>query len=113
MLSLEQIQTLEAKVETAISKINALTQENELLKTQLAGYQQDQQQIAQIEQGILHALDRLGSVESTIHGLVSTGTEAAESADTQQDMCSAPYSANEQESENAPVNEPQQFDSIY
>ncbi|GMO11741.1 MAG: hypothetical protein Ta2A_20810 [Treponemataceae bacterium] len=126
MISLEQIQTLEAKVETAISKINALTQENDSLKAQLEGYQQEKQQIAQIEQGILHALDRLGSVESTIHGLASAsgGAESGENADFQQDMFAAPSeTASDGQSpgngdgelveQAGGVNEPQQFDNIY
>jgi chromosome segregation ATPase len=77
MISLSQIQLLEQKIESAIIKIAALTDENNKLHAQydsaraentslqnkLNEFQSNQ---SRIEQGILNALHRLETVENTI-----------------------------------------------
>jgi chromosome segregation ATPase len=77
MISLSQIQLLEQKIESAIDKIAALTDENKKLQVQydsaraetislqnkLNEFQSNQ---SRIEQGILNALHRLETVENTI-----------------------------------------------
>jgi regulator of replication initiation timing len=81
MISLSQIQLLEQKIEVAVGKIVRITEENkslykecvhlrtenERLAHDLAKFQDEQ---VQIEQGILHAIDRLEAVETNILELV-------------------------------------------
>lgn len=78
MISLDQIKLLEEKVEQALAKIielreanaflktkyDAISEENQHLKSMLSSYEADQ---SKIEQGILNALNRLNTVESTIY----------------------------------------------
>jgi hypothetical protein len=77
MISLEQIRLLESRVEKAVVYIDLLQDENASLKGKLAGYEkriQDlevlvrsfQQDQGRIEEGILHALDRLNAFEDEI-----------------------------------------------
>jgi FtsZ-binding cell division protein ZapB len=77
MISLEQIRLLESRVEKAVVYIDLLQDENASLKSKLSGYEkriQDlevlvrsfQQDQGRIEEGILHALDRLNAFEDEI-----------------------------------------------
>lgn len=77
MISLDQIQMLERKVESAVSKIAALQELNSVLRDKntelehtntmltqrISSFEADQ---GRIEQGILNALDRLNSMESAV-----------------------------------------------
>lgn len=77
MISLDQVQSLEARVEKAIAAIARLTSENAALRESAAReqkraadlertieeYRRDQ---TRIEQGILHALERLNAFEDAI-----------------------------------------------
>ncbi|AEE16373.1 cell division protein ZapB [Treponema brennaborense] len=77
MISLDQIRVLEQKVESIVAKLGLLVTENAELKQKcaqleqsgkeaaaaLSAYEQDQ---SKIEQGILHALDRLNTVENSV-----------------------------------------------
>ncbi|ULQ60186.1 cell division protein ZapB [Brucepastera parasyntrophica] len=79
MLSLDQVHLLENRVEKAVAKIQSLTAENTHLKSQLSGLQARVDELeavihsfkddqGKIEQGILHALDRLSAFEDSITG---------------------------------------------
>lgn len=77
MISLEQIQLLEQKVEGAVAKILQLTEErdmfhqrciqleeeNKRLQSNILDFHQDQDRI---EQGIIKALDKLNAVENSV-----------------------------------------------
>lgn len=77
MISLEQIQLLEQKVESAVAKILQLTEErdalhqrcvqleeeNKRLQSNIIDFHQDQERI---EQGIINALDKLNAVENSV-----------------------------------------------
>ena len=77
MISLDQIQMLERKVESAVAKIAALQElnsalrdkntelehTNTMLTQRISSFEADQ---GRIEQGILNALDRLNSMESAV-----------------------------------------------
>lgn len=77
MISLEQIQLLEQKVESAVAKILQLTEErdtlhqrcvqleeeNRRLQSNIFDFHQDQDRI---EQGIIKALDKLNAVENSV-----------------------------------------------
>ncbi len=77
MITLEQVRALEARVEKALSAIDRLTSENATLRDTVARekkratdlertieeYRKDQ---TRIEQGILHALERLNAFEDAI-----------------------------------------------
>jgi len=77
MISLDQIQMLERKVESAVAKIAALQElntalrdkntelehSNTVLLQRISTFESDQ---SRIEQGILNALDRLNSMESAV-----------------------------------------------
>ena len=77
MISLEQIQLLEQKVESAVAKILQLTEErdtlhqrcvqleeeNKRLQSNILDFHQDQERI---EQGIINALDKLNAVENSV-----------------------------------------------
>lgn len=77
MISLEQIQLLEQKVESAVAKILQLTEErdtlfqrctqledeNKRLQSNILDFHQDQDRI---EQGIIKALDKLNAVENSV-----------------------------------------------
>ncbi|MBO5730899.1 MAG: cell division protein ZapB [Treponema sp.] len=77
MISLEQIQLLEQKVESAVAKILQLTEErdslrqrcvhleeeNNRLQSNILDFHQDQERI---EQGIIKALEKLNAVENSV-----------------------------------------------
>lgn len=77
MITLEQVRALEARVEKALAAIDRLTSENATLRDSVARekkraadlertieeYRKDQ---TRIEQGILHALERLNAFEDAI-----------------------------------------------
>lgn len=89
MISLEQIQLLEKKVEQAVARITQLqslnasleakcqelTENNNALKERIVAFEADQNKI---EQGILKALDKLHAVENAV---LSTGSELTKSGD--------------------------------
>jgi hypothetical protein len=77
MITLEQIRLLESRVEKAVVYIDLLQDENASLKDKLEGYEKKikdlevlvrgfQQDQGRIEEGILHALDRLNAFEDAI-----------------------------------------------
>lgn len=84
MITLDQVQLLEKKVETIVSKINdlqrqnsalqeknrELIEKNSLLMQKISTFEADQNRI---EQGILNALDRLNSMENSV---LKVGTSA-------------------------------------
>jgi chromosome segregation ATPase len=94
MITLDQIRTLEDKVEKAVLFIDELKEENQLLKKKLENYQEkideleilitdfkDDQQ--EIEQGILNALQNLDRLEDDlVKQSVMPTDEAALSEDT-------------------------------
>lgn len=77
MITLEQVQVLESRIEKALAAIDRLTSENAALRESVARekkratdlertieeYRKDQ---TRIEQGILHALERLNAFEDAI-----------------------------------------------
>ena len=84
MITLDQVQLLEKKVETIVSKINdlqrqnsalqeknrELIEKNSLLMQKISTFEADQNRI---EEGILNALDRLNSMENSV---LKVGTSA-------------------------------------
>ena len=84
MITLDQVQLLEKKVETIVSKINdlqrqnsalqeknrELIEKNSLLMQKISTFEADQNRI---EQGFLNALDRLNSMENSV---LKVGTSA-------------------------------------
>ena len=89
MISLEQIQLLEQKVESAVAKILQLTEErdslyqrcvqleeeNNRLQSNIIDFHQDQERI---EQGIIKALDKLNAVENSVLQAVTLQTNNEE-----------------------------------
>jgi chromosome segregation ATPase len=92
MISLDQVHLLEQKVESAVAKIAQLNAENAALRSkcaeltnaltakseQFSSFQQDQNKI---EEGILKALNRLNTVESS---LLSSESESSGNQTQQQ-----------------------------
>jgi hypothetical protein len=88
MISLEQVNALESRVEKAVALIASLRSENESLRTGLAtavsrvtelearivDFQKDQ---ARIEEGIVEALRKLDFFEDTVHGASHAATHGA------------------------------------
>lgn len=88
MISLDQVELLEAKIESAVEKITQLQVENDALRNrvqelsnalsakseQLSLCEKDQ---AIIETGILKALNRLNSIENTVLKSAGSSTPAA------------------------------------
>jgi chromosome segregation ATPase len=88
MISLEQVNALESRVEKAVALIASLRSENESLRTGLAtavsrvtelearivDFQKDQ---ARIEEGIVEALRKLDFFEDTVHGAVNNPPAAS------------------------------------
>jgi hypothetical protein len=83
MLSLDQVHSLEARVEKALAYIDELTDENAALRERLGGYEMRvkdleilvrdfQQDQGRIEEGILSALEKLNAFEDS----ESLGTES-------------------------------------
>ncbi len=128
MLSLEQIQLIQQKVEKVIAKINVLEQENaklslqndELVKqnneltSKIASFEADQ---TKIEQGLLHALERLNSVENSV---LKVGSEQIQSQQVKnQDNTKAPemnaasqVNTPAEPQNNQPVNNIQNFSEV-
>ena len=89
MISLEQIQLLEQKVESAVAKILQLTEErdslyqrcvqleeeNNRLQSNIIDFHQDQERI---EQGIIKALDKLNAIENSVLQAVTLQTNNEE-----------------------------------
>ena len=76
MLSLDQVRSLEARVEKALAYIDELTDENAALRERLGGYEMRvkdleilvrdfQQDQGRIEEGILSALEKLNAFEDS------------------------------------------------
>jgi len=77
MLNLEQVRLLEERVQRVISRTGELQRENRDLREKLEGYQERIQELeahieqfssnqAEIEQGVLNALQRLDEVEDAV-----------------------------------------------
>ena len=78
MITLDQVQLLEKKVEAIVSKMNdlqrqnialqeknrELIEKNSLLMQKISSFEADQNRI---EEGILNALERLNCMENTVH----------------------------------------------
>ena len=90
MISLNQVQLLERKVENAVSKIVALQKQNELLQSKCKDLELKNEQLNEkvfnfereqntIEQGLLSVLNRLDFVEDSIHTLNSETNNSAAS----------------------------------
>ncbi|MCR5606322.1 MAG: cell division protein ZapB [Treponema sp.] len=93
MISLDQVQLLEQKVESAVERITQLNAENDALRSkcaeltnalsvkseQFSSFQADQNKI---EEGILNALDRLNTVENTVLESASGDSVAQDSDDS-------------------------------
>lgn len=78
MLTLDHVHTLEGKIEQAVQMLQALTKECNGLKVSVAEKQKRIQELEQLvvslrdgqdkmEEGILHALDRLSAFEDSVH----------------------------------------------
>jgi chromosome segregation ATPase len=88
MISLEQVNALESRVEKAVALIASLRSENESLRSGLAtavsrvtelearivDFQKDQ---GRIEEGIVEALRKLDFFEDTVHGAVNPAPAAS------------------------------------
>lgn len=104
MITLDQVQLLEKKVETIVSKINDLQKQNSALQRQNSALQEKNRELIEknsllmqkistfeadqnrIEQGILNALDRLNNMENSV---LNVGTSVTnEQANTQQTVVS-------------------------
>ena len=93
MITLDQVLTLEQKVESAVVKIQQLQAENDALRKQcaeltnalsskseqLSSFESNQ---SQIESGILNALDRLNQIENSV--LKVAGQDAVQNQTIQQ-----------------------------
>ena len=91
MISLEQVNALESRVEKAVALIASLRSENESLRTGLAtavsrvtelearivDFQKDQ---ARIEEGIVEALRKLDFFEDTVHVAAASAPQAPKAA---------------------------------
>ena len=85
MISLDQVQLLEKKVESAVAKIVELQNENSELKQKCIAYKSRSEELQnqassfeadqnKIEQGILHVLDRLNIVEDSVREVITNET---------------------------------------
>lgn len=95
MLSLEQVRSLEDRVEKALSYIDELTEENASLRERLGGYESRikdlevlvrdfQQDQGRIEEGILNALEKLNAFEGAAKpGLARAEGKAGVKASTE------------------------------
>lgn len=97
MITLDQVQMLEKKVEMIVSKINELQKQNSalqqknrelieknsLLMQKVSSFEADQNKI---EKGILNALDRLSCMESTVLNVGSSATNEQEESSTVQNF---------------------------
>lgn len=92
MLNLDQVRLLENRVEKAVSKIESLTAENNLLRSQLSGLQARVNELEElvrsfkddqgrIEEGILNALERLSAFEDSVYHTEEATSESDMPAD--------------------------------
>ncbi|WP_314743918.1 cell division protein ZapB, partial [Treponema lecithinolyticum] len=90
MISLEQIRILEQKVESALARLKELQNENAVLKhentelkTQVSELNETcsrfEQEEGKIEQGILHVLNRLNTMEDTVQRTLLSDNQASQS----------------------------------
>lgn len=90
MISLEQIRILEQKVESALARLKELQNENAVLKhentelkTQVNELNETcsrfEQEEGKIEQGILHVLNRLNTMEDTVQRTLLSENQTAQS----------------------------------
>ena len=100
MITLDQVLTLEQKVESAVVKIQQLQAENDALRKQcaeltnvlsskseqLSSFESNQNQI---ESGILNALDRLNQIENSV--LKVAGQDAVKTQTIQQTQNNSPF----------------------
>lgn len=117
MITLDQVQLLEKKVETIVSKINdlqrqnsalqeknrELIEKNSLLMQKISIFEADQNRI---EQGILNALDRLNSMENSV---LKVGTSAINES---QNVQPQEQETSEVVNENSPENNLTDFSNI-
>jgi hypothetical protein len=91
MVSLEQIQLLEQKIEIAVGKIVRITEENLSLHREIQRLKAENQSLQdnaiksqdeqyQIEQGILNVIERLEAIETTVLETVTLKSEQEQTA---------------------------------
>ncbi|MBQ7906146.1 MAG: cell division protein ZapB [Spirochaetaceae bacterium] len=108
MITLDQVQLLEKKVETIVSKINdlqrqnsalqeknrELIEKNSLLMQKISTFEADQNRI---EQGILNALDRLNSMENSVLKVGTSAINESQNVQPQEQETSEVINENSQE----------------
>ena len=108
MITLDQVQLLEKKVETIVSKINdlqrqnsalqeknrELIEKNSLLMQKISTFEADQNRI---EQGILNALDRLNSMENSVLKVGTSAINESQNVQPQEQETSEVVNENSQE----------------
>ena len=108
MITLDQVQLLEKKVETIVSKINdlqrqnsalqeknrELIEKNSLLMQRISSFEADQNRI---EQGILNALDRLNSMENSVLKVGTSAINESQNVQPQEQQTSEVVNENSQE----------------
>ena len=108
MITLDQVQLLEKKVETIVSKINdlqrqnsalqeknrELIEKNSLLMQKISTFEADQNRI---EQGILNALDRLNSMENSVLKVGTSAINESQNVQPQEQETSEIVNENSQE----------------
>lgn len=108
MITLDQVQLLEKKVETIVSKINdlqrqnsalqeknrELIEKNSLLMQKISTFEADQNRI---EQGILNALDRLNSMENSVLKVGSSAINESQNIQPQEQETSEVVNENSPE----------------
>ncbi|MFW5801150.1 MAG: cell division protein ZapB [Spirochaeta sp.] len=115
MIQLEQIQRLQERVLAAVQKIDALQQENTQLRerAELAEQRADQlqqqldthnSQYAQIEEGIMHALSHLDSLEDAVAQVASPIQSGGHNEGIVSDTPEHDYEE-EEDAESAPTSE--------
>lgn len=111
MVTLDQVRALEARIDKALAAIDRLTSENSVLRATVARetaraadlektieeYRRDQ---ARIEQGILHALERLNAFEDAI---LDPGPAAVPRPSAEKPVHAAAQSAAPQSAPGAPA----------
>jgi chemotaxis protein histidine kinase CheA len=96
MITIEQIQKLDQKVQTAVKRIATLKSENAGLQAKLDDYQKRIGELevlierfkkdqTEIEKGIIRALEQLDHLEDTLDEKDSTEARDAEKADEQEE----------------------------
>lgn len=108
MITLDQVQLLEKKVETIVSKINdlqrqnsalqeknrELIEKNSLLMQKISTFEADQNRI---EEGILNALDRLNSMENSVLKVGTSAINESQNVQPQEQETSEVVNENSQE----------------